>query len=659
MTRKPAHSNFFSLAAALLIVGAGGAAARAGTGIWSPVGPGMGWVGTAVTHAGSPGAVWLGMAAGGVYQSLDQGTTWSWTGRPLAGWAVGAMAADPGAPASFWAATASGVFHTANGGVSWSRISDASWAAALGDGGPGAMTAASGVLYVKAGGRLLASADGGAAWQVAYDAGPENTISAVGATASGAGGVYVAVFGSRGVELLGSVDGGRTWTALAGPWDQLYGIWQIAVSPGAVYVSTGNRDLGLLRSADGGATWQAVLGGTPGVSLGVNALQADPRLPHTLWVGAEDALWITRDDGATWRRRPPAPGALAAVDPEAHVLYAVGSDFSSSAKLWRSLDGGATWRQALSTPGTDTPPARVAWRPGDPARMTMVVGGRAYLSADGGRSWSWLPVSVEGSDRRLSDLDVDPGDPNRLVGVAGYTAVLSVDGGRTWSSAYVSDYVEILVRADRRTLLAGGCGIQRSSDRGKTWRSVLPCGSRYASTGRYVQKIAVDPVHPANVYALTFLTSEFYPNHGPMDAWPSILWRSADGGVRWQKAAEGIRAFALDPGGSRVYAVRGSSLLASGDGGAHWKTLAATPPNLHELLRDPADAATFFATDGGGMLRSRDGGGTWQRFDRSNLPFSYWGGGGVYSLALSPADPDVVYADCDGMILHFAFPEEP
>jgi photosystem II stability/assembly factor-like uncharacterized protein len=655
MIRTSAHSIFLSLAAAVLVAGAGASGARAGTGIWTPVGPGMGGIGAVVTHAGSPGAVWVGMAAGGVYQSLDQGTTWSWTGRPLAGWAVSAMAADPGAPAGFWAATSSGVFHTANGGVSWSRISDASYAAALGDNGPSAMAAAGGVLYVKANGRLLASADGGTAWRVAYDAGPENTLSAVGATASGDGGVYIAAFGSRGVELLDSVDGGTTWTTLTGPWDQLYGIWQIAVSPGAVYVATGNRDLGLLRSADGGATWQVVLGGTPSASLGVNALQIDPRLPHTLWVGAEDALWITRDDGATWRRRPPAPAALAAVDPEAHVLYAS----YNAGELWRSLDGGASWRQVLSAPGTETPPAQVAWRLGDPARMAMVVGGRAYLSADGGRSWSWVPVSVQGSDVRLSDLDLDPGDPNRLVGVtAAFRVVLSVDGGRTWSSTYVNDYVEILVRADRRTLFAGGCGIQRSSDRGKTWRSVLPCGSRYADTGRYVQKIAVDPVHPANVYALTFLTSEYYPNHGPMDAWPSILWRSADGGVSWKKAAEGIRAFALDRAGSRVYAVRGSSLLASGDGGAHWKTLAATPPNLHELLTDPTDAATFFATDGGGMLRSRDGGSTWERFDRSSVSSSYWYRG-VYSLALSPADPRTIYATCDGAILHFAIPEVP
>ena len=581
MIRQPARA-IFSLAVAMLTAGAGASPARAGTGIWTPVGPGMGGIGAVVTHAGSPGAVWVGMAAGGVYQSLGQGTTWSWTGRPLAGWAVSAMAADPGEPAGFWAATASGVFHTANGGVSWSRISDASYAAALGDNGPSAMTAAGGVLYVKAGGRLLASADGGAAWQVAYDAGSDNTLSAVGATVSGAAGVYVAVFGSRGVELLDSVDGGTTWSTLAGPWDQLYGIWQIAVVPGAVYVATGNQDVGLLRSADGGATWQPVLGGSPGVSLGVNSLQVDPRLPHTLWVGAEDALWITRDDGATWRRRPPAPAALAAVDPEAHVLYAAAGD------LWRSLDGGATWRQALSAPGTETPPARVAWRPGDPARMAMVVGGRAYLSADGGRSWSWLPVSVQGSDVRLSDLDIDPGDPNRLVGVtAASRVVLSVDGGRTWSAAYLNDYAEMLVRADRRTLFAGGCGIQRSGDRGKTWRTVLPCGSRYADTGRYVQKIAVDPVHPSNVYALTFLTSEFSPNHGPMDAWPSILWRSADGGVTWKKATEGLRAFALDPAESRIYAVRGSSLLASGDSGAHWETLAATPPNLRRAADGP------------------------------------------------------------------------
>jgi photosystem II stability/assembly factor-like uncharacterized protein len=663
----------FPLAAAILAAASGGSAAWAGTGIWTPVGPGVGDVTAIVTHAGSPGVVWIGLPAGGVYESIDQGAAWSWMGRPLAGSGVSALAADPGTAAGLWAATQDGFFHTTNGGASWSQVSDASYAAALGGNSPNVMTASGGVLFIEAndlegegGGRLLASSDGGASWLVAYDAAQGHWLRAMGAAASGAGGVYIAVVGSEfeAVKLLESVDGGRSWTTSAGPWDQSNGsgISQIAVSPSAVYVATDEDTL--LRSTDGGATWETVLGGGGELSY-VVALTADPRAPHTLWVADEgNDLWITRDDGATWRRRqlpdpPPYTASLLAVDPEAHALYIAYASLpgygGTPGSLWRSRDGGASWQAMLLTPLDFTPPARVSWRAGDQGQMAMSVGGQAYLSANGGRTWSWLPVPFD-----VRDLDLDPSDPNRLIAASDYAVALSKDGGRTWSYAAYTEYLETLVRADRRTLFASGCGIQRSADRGKTWRIVLPCRWRDAKTLRYVQKIEIDAVHPESVYALTFLVVEGFliPTHGVLAGRPSILWRSDDGGVTWKKAAEGLRAFALDPAGSRLYAIRESTLLRSDDGGAHWQTVAAAPPGLNELLADPTGPAAFFATDGDGMLRSRDGGSTWQRFNRSAVPKSYQYGS-IFSLVLSPEDPHDLYAICDGAILHFAFPQAP
>lgn len=550
------------------------------------------------------------------------------------------------------------VFHATSGDGPWTLVSDASYAAALGDDAPREIVAAPGVLYVLGFNYLLASWDGGVSWQMPYGVAPPSRITAFGVDLAGIGGAYVAAERccqddpEAEIELRKSTDGGRSWVAVPGP-SRDYVISAIAVTPSAVFVASGIEYLGLLRSTDGGSTWDAVLGNRPDQQLEFGWLVVDAQTPHALWAASSDGLWITGDDGATWRRRPSVGGPLA-VDAQAHALYALGGSAAYLAGLLRSTDGGASWHETMAIPGGG-PPARASWRPGDPGRMAMTVGGAVYLSGDGGRSWSWLPVSVHGRGAALHDLAIDPRDPNRLVGVGDGGIVRSLDGGRTWSATPVKDYLESLTRSGAGPLFAAGCGIQRSADSGRTWRNVLPCHATAALPGRFVQKIEIDPVHPANVYALTFLTTDIGPDHGAMDSLPSYLWRSADAGVTWKKVATGLRAFALAQTGSRLYAVRGTSLLGSDDGGVHWQILASTPDGVRELLTVPADPAAFLVTDGDGLVRTLVGGATWERFDRSAVSPTYCSGG-VYSLDLSPADASTVYASCSVGLLHFAFP---
>jgi photosystem II stability/assembly factor-like uncharacterized protein len=220
------------------------------------------------------------------------------------------------------------------------------------------------------------------------------------------------------------------------------------------------------------------------------------------------------------------------------------------------------------------------------------------------------------------------------------------------------DYLESLVRADPQTLYATGCGIYRSTDQGQTWKAALGCYSRYADASRFVQKLEIDPAHTSRLYALSFQPGEFYPNHGVLAGFPSILWKSADRGSTWQKIGTNFRAFAFDRTRSRLYAAQEKDLLASDDLGAHWRKVAETPNPVHELLVDQTDPLTLYATDGRGALRSRDGGQTWVRFDQSRVSASYYPSY-VYSLVQHPTDPRTLYATTDGGILQLTFPDGP
>jgi photosystem II stability/assembly factor-like uncharacterized protein len=62
------------------------------------------------------------VGAGGVYTSTDSGTTWNLTGLNES--SVRALAIDPTRPSTLYAGTESGVFHSTDGGASWTAINN-------------------------------------------------------------------------------------------------------------------------------------------------------------------------------------------------------------------------------------------------------------------------------------------------------------------------------------------------------------------------------------------------------------------------------------------------------------------------------------------------------------------------------------------------------
>lgn len=103
------------------------------------------------------------------------------------------------------------------------------------------------------------------------------------------------------------------------------------------------------------------------------------------------------------------------------------------------------------------------------------------------------------------------------------------------------------------------------------------------------------------------------------------LWRSNDGGVTWDRAAQGmfvecdVRALAVDPHRAKVlYAGTNEGVYRSEDLAGHWKRLDG-PLNERvtwSLLAPPRQADTLLAgTRPAGIFRSTDGGGTWRQTD--------------------------------------------
>jgi photosystem II stability/assembly factor-like uncharacterized protein len=282
----------------------------------APSNPNIVYVGT-----GSQ-VIWSFTAGKGVYKSIDAGKTWMNVGLPTSRYiggivvdpknpdvllvaALGARQVPPGAAAgapSPDTTSERGVFRSADGGRTWTRVLAADGSAGasdvFGDYRDGQITYA-----LLTNGTAHKSTDGGMTWQAVGTRGfPEGARIAAFALASGTGGrrVYalVGTGGGRGQGNRGlyrSEDGGETWTL---------GTRQLASAGGKMYADPQNPDVvyimgtAIYRSIDGGRHFAAFWGAPSGADP--RYLWIDPTNPKRMFSGVDQGAAITVDGGESW-----------------------------------------------------------------------------------------------------------------------------------------------------------------------------------------------------------------------------------------------------------------------------------------------------------------------------------------------------------------------
>lgn len=229
------------------------------------------------------------------------------------------------------------------------------------------------------------------------------------------------------------------------------------------------------------------------------------------------------------------------------------------------------------------------------------------------------------------------------------------DGGATWEQASrglrFPEFVATLALApsDPDRLYAIGwdtfplCGsptcpelrIFRSQDAAGRWQASRVPGLKHLEL---LGSLAVDPVDASTVYAAG-----------------AGLFRSTDGKT-WKKQKNGIVQVAADPLQSgTLYGIlpvkQAWRLFKSTDRGARWSDASKGVParaSMGGIVPDPTAPDTFYVATTLGVYVTRNGGKLWTAMNEG------LGSRPVFSVAVDPLQPDVLYAARDDGIFRFS-----
>ena len=208
---------------------------------------------------------------------------------------------------------------------------------------------------------------------------------------------------------------------------------------------------------------------------------------------------------------------------------------------------------------------------------------------------------------------------------------------------------------------AGSGGVWKTTNAGTSWTSIFDAQPSYS-----IGCLAIDAAHPDTVWVGTGENVG-----GRHVGYGDGVYRSRDGGASWEQmglaASEHIGNIVIDPRDSNtVYVAAQGPLWSAGgdrglfkttDGGQTWEKLLGDDEytGVNEVVLDSTRPDTLYAAThqrfrnvaalinggpGSGIHKSTDGGKSWRKLAQG-LPEEDMG---KIGLALSPQDPDVLYA---------------
>jgi uncharacterized protein (TIGR03437 family) len=549
----------------------------------------------------------------GVYRSSDGGSNWTRINATnFLSSPTSLIVFDPRNRGTLFIGRSTALWKSTDGGASWHVVLR------------GAITdfeisptdstvayAAIGYYSGSADNGVYRSADGGETWSRLSGGLPDQTTIgrvAIAAAPSSPTTLYALIANSSDFKLNGlyrSLNGGAAWSRMNklppdimtedGAGQGAFNICLQVDPNNAAVVYAGGSDL--WKSTDFGVNWQS-LSVSAGLHEDPHEIIYDPFDHSTFYLIGDSGAWRSSDGGGSFvdlnLTLAVTQFESIGLHPSNPSLAAAGTQDNGTTLY----SGGALWDQG---------------RPGDAgatffdaANPRTIYSLARYLSVrrsdDGGQTFSLVANGLDGSDRVLyyPPLVQDPGRPGILY-LGSYRMWQSVDRGNNWSP--ISDDITasstamlsaIAVAPTSSLVVYAGTSeglVRVSQDGGHAWSTAAPIPSRF------VTSIAVDPRAPQ---AAVVGVSGFGSGH---------VFRTANFGASWEDLSRNlpdipVNAVLLDVSApDTIYLGTDIGVFVLGQDG-NWAPLQDGLPNavVLSLAQNATTKALFAATHGRGVF---------------------------------------------------------
>ncbi len=294
-----------------------------------------------------------------------------------------------------------------------------------------------------------------------------------------------------------------------------------------------------------------------------------------------------------------------------NILYVATND-----AVYKTRDGGATWKQLPTFSARRV--VTVAIDPKFPATVYAgMMGDAVYKSPDGGQRWLPHNVGLKEHVSYVNQFVFHPHDTQMIYAATTVGVFRTRDGGRLWNEQMkgmkeVHIVVTLAMNPKNPEILYAGTtgGVYRSADGAATWRKVnnglIPAEILDSALSLGVNTLMVDPVTPDTVYAGT----------------TKGLFKTTDEAKSWLRVGESlpdqfISTLVIGPTRPQVLYEGGrAGIHKSLDGGQSWQAIneGLETLNVRSLVMSPHDPRILYAgTNGSGLYLTSNAGETWQR----------------------------------------------
>ncbi len=575
-------------------------------------------------HPGNRSHWYVAVGSGGVWKTVNAGSTWKPVFESEGSYSIGCVTIDPNEPDIIWVGTGEnvsgrhvgygdGIYKSLDAGETWTRMglenSEHIGMIRVDPRDPSVVfVAAQGPLWSGGGDRgLYKSVDGGQSWEKVLGGGDYTGVSEV-------------HLDPRNPDVLYAV----TWQRFRN----------------VASLMDGGPETGIHKSIDGGYTWRELTKGLPEENMGKTGIAISPIDPDVLYATIElkqrtGGVWRSEDGGETWEKQ----GDYVSGGTGPHYYQEIFASphkfdhlYHMDATLHVSEDGGKTFARTERAAKHGDHHA-LAFDPADENYLLIGTDGGIYESQDRGESWRFsanLPVTqfykvavdydepfynVYGGTQD-NNTQGGPSRTQNLHGIANsdWFVALGGDGHQPAADPTNPDIVYAqwqqgnLTRYDRRT--GESVYIQPQPEKGES-----------AERWNWDSPVLISPHDPARLYFSS-----------------QRVWRSEDRGDSWQ-AISGDLSRGIDrisqPMMGRVWSYD-----------EPWDLYAMSNyGNVTSFSESPIVSGLLYAgTDDGLIHVSEDGGQTWRSTDKlPGVPDFFF----VNDIKADLFDPDTAYVVVD------------